>query len=127
MRTANTNFDTTSGNPVGLRLPRNCLRGRPEPLYVRPARNQRRALEEEATCLAFISFETCDPWHLENFLFYCRPLSASLNQACALPEVIHGRPSVMASSSVSLVRAWAVRSSCLSFAQAFSMGFRSGE
>jgi CRP/FNR family transcriptional regulator len=33
---------------------------------------------------------------LEHFLFYCRPLSASLNQACALPEVIHGRASVMA-------------------------------
>jgi hypothetical protein len=36
------------------------------------------------------------PTALEHFLFYCRPLSASLNQACALPEVIHGRASVMA-------------------------------
>ena len=60
MRTANAKFDTTSGNPVGLSLPRNCLRGRPEPLSVKPVRNQRRALEEEATCLAFISIGTCD-------------------------------------------------------------------
>jgi hypothetical protein len=33
---------------------------------------------------------------LEHFLFYCRPLIASLNQACALAGVMHGRASVMA-------------------------------
>jgi len=64
---------------------------------------------------------------LEHFLFYCRPLRASLNQAWALPGVMHGRASVIACSSVSLVRGLAARSSCLSFAQAFSIGFRSGE
>ena len=35
-------------------------------------------------------------WQLEHFLFYCRPSSASLNQAWALPGVMHGRASVMA-------------------------------
>src|SRR5271165_2907218 len=64
---------------------------------------------------------------LDHFLFYCRPLRASLNQAWALSGVMHGRASVIACSSVSLVRALAARSSCLSFAQAFSIGFRSGE
>ncbi len=34
--------------------------------------------------------------YLEHFLFYCRPSSASLNQAWALPGVMHGRASVMA-------------------------------
>jgi hypothetical protein len=33
---------------------------------------------------------------LEHFLFYCRPLIASLNQACALSGVMNGRASVMA-------------------------------
>jgi DNA replication protein DnaC len=66
-------------------------------------------------------------YRLEHFLFYCRPLKASLNQAFALSGVMDGRASVMAWSSVSLVRALAARSSCLSFAQAFSIGLRSGE
>ena len=33
---------------------------------------------------------------LEHFLFYCRLSRASLNQAFALPAVMHGRASVMA-------------------------------
>jgi L-fucose mutarotase len=33
---------------------------------------------------------------LEHFLFYCRPLRASLNQAWALAGVVYGRASVMA-------------------------------
>ena len=33
---------------------------------------------------------------LEHFLFYCKPLMGSLNQACALAGVMHGRASAMA-------------------------------
>jgi hypothetical protein len=64
---------------------------------------------------------------LEHFPFYCRPFRASLNHAWALPGVMDGKASVMAWSSASLLRALTARSSCLSLAQAFSMGFRSGE
>ena len=64
---------------------------------------------------------------LEHFPFYCRPSRASLNHAWALPGVMDGKALVMAWSSASLLRALTARSSCLSLAQAFSMGFRSGE
>jgi hypothetical protein len=64
---------------------------------------------------------------LEHFPYYCRVPRRSLNHASALSGVICGSNSVMASSRASLVRALAARSSCLSLAQAFSMGLRSGE
>src|ERR1035438_5335918 len=64
---------------------------------------------------------------LEHFPYYCRVPRRSLNHASALSGVICGSNSVMAWSRASLVRAFAARSSCLSLAQAFSMGLRSGE
>jgi hypothetical protein len=64
---------------------------------------------------------------LEHFSYYCRAENGSLNQALASSAVSSGSSSAMAWSRASLVRALAVRSSCLSLAQAFSMGFRSGE
>jgi hypothetical protein len=62
-----------------------------------------------------------------HFHSYCDVPSRSLNQAAALSGVISGSLSEMAWSSASLLRALVERRSCLSFAQAFSMGFRSGE
>ena len=64
---------------------------------------------------------------LEQYHSYCNVPRRSLNQACASCAVICGRRSEMAWSRASLVRALVDRSSCLSLAQAFSMGFRSGE
>ena len=64
---------------------------------------------------------------LEHFSYCCRVSKGSLNQAFASSAVRSGSSSAMAWSSASLVRALAARSSCLSLAQAFSMGFRSGE
>ena len=73
------------------------------------------------------SFRRTSAIALEHFRKYCRPIEQSLNQAFALSGVMRLRASAMAWSRASWVRAWAARSSCLSFAQAFSMGFRSGE
>ena len=64
---------------------------------------------------------------LEHFRIYCRPLKQSLNHAFALSAVMSFKESAIVCSRASLVLAWAERSNCLSFAQAFSMGFRSGE
>ncbi len=64
---------------------------------------------------------------LKHFRIYCRPFMQSLNHAFALSAVMSFRESAMVCSRASLVLAWAERSNCLSFAQAFSRGFRSGE
>ena len=64
---------------------------------------------------------------LEHYSDSCTQFRVSLNQAFASCWVMRLRASVMAWSRASLVRAFAERSSCLSLAHAFSMGFRSGE
>ena len=64
---------------------------------------------------------------LEHFHSCYRVPKRVLNHASAFPGESCGNNSDMASSSASLVRAWTERSSSLSFDQAFSMGFRSGE
>ena len=65
--------------------------------------------------------------HLEHYPYSCTRLSGVLNQALASSEEMSVSASVIAVSRVSLDRALAERSSCLSLAQAFSMGFKSGE
>ncbi len=64
---------------------------------------------------------------LEHFHSCYRVPKRVLNQASAFPGESCGSNSEMASSSASLVRALAERNSILSLAQAFSMGFKSGE
>jgi hypothetical protein len=64
---------------------------------------------------------------LEHFHSWSDVLRQCWNQAVALSGVICGSSSVMAWSRASLLLALAERSRVLSFDQAFSMGFRSGE
>jgi len=64
---------------------------------------------------------------LEHYPYSYTRLSGVLNQALASSEEMSVSASVIAVSRVSLDRALAERSSCLSLAQAFSMGFKSGE
>jgi hypothetical protein len=64
---------------------------------------------------------------LEHFRIYCRLFMQSLNHAFAFSGVMSLMASAIACSSISLVLAWAERSNCLSLAQAFSIGLRSGE
>ena len=48
-RAADANFETTSSNPVDLKLPRNGLCGPHQPLHVRLIRIERRARRKEVS------------------------------------------------------------------------------